>query len=112
MPARASSTSPVVPEEIAIRSSIGFFLFVPAGFDEAMLVNAGFRLREREDRTENMARMARQWREARQAREADLRRIEGNDTFDGQQRFFAVAARLAEDRRLSRIAFAAERSQR
>jgi len=46
---------------------------------------------------------------ARQRREVDLRRIEGDETFEGQQRFLEVAARLAAERRLSRFAFRAVR---
>ena len=90
-------------EEIAIRSSIGFFLFVPAGLDEQLLGEAGFSRIEAVDRTENMASMARRWRAAREARAAELRKIEGDETFDGQQRFLEVAARLAGERRLSRF---------
>jgi hypothetical protein len=60
-----------------------------------------------QDRTENMAMSARNWREARAARSEDLGRIEGAETFEGQQTFLDVAARLAGERRLSRIAFRA-----
>lgn len=96
-------------EEIAIRSSIGFFLFVPAGVDEQLLGDAGFSSVTAVDRTENMARMASRWRTAREARAAELRQIEGEQTFDGQQRFLQTAARLASERRLSRLAFRAVR---
>jgi SAM-dependent methyltransferase len=102
-------TGPLTNEEIRIRSSIGFFLFVPAGLDERLLADAGFRVAEAVDRTENMARMAERWHAARAARDAELRRLEGDATFDGQQRFFEVAARLAAERRLSRFAFHARR---
>lgn len=103
-------TGPLTDEEIAIRSSIGFFLFVPAGTDELLLANAGFELVECLDRTENMALMAGRWRDAREGRAAELREVEGDATFEGQQRFFEVAARLAGERRLSRFAFHAKRT--
>jgi hypothetical protein len=74
-----------------------------------LLEAAGFEVAPRLDRTENMARMAEARRRARAAHEAELRRLEGDDTYDGQQRFFATAARLAEERRLSRFAFLAVR---
>ncbi len=96
-------------EEIAVRTSIGFFLFVPPGLDERLLAAAGFELVAKDDRTENMARNAERWRAAREERADELRRIEGNATFEGQQRFFEVAARLAAQRRLSRFAFCAQR---
>jgi hypothetical protein len=102
-------TGPLTNEEMTIRSSIGFFLFVPAGYDDSALATAGLDIVHREDRTENMAHMARQWREARTRHESDLRRVEGDGTFDGQQRFFEVAARLAGERRLSRLAYCAEK---
>lgn len=101
-------TGPISDEEMRIRSSIGFFLFVPKGTDEALLDAAGFEVEDVEDRTENMARMAERWLAAREARAADLRKVEGDETFDGQQRFFRVAARLAGERRLSRFAFSAK----
>ena len=102
-------TGPLTNEEIAIRSSIGFFLFVPPGLDQALLEEAGFEVREAEDRTENMARMAERWQTARAAHERELRKLEGDRTFDGQQRFFRVAAKLAAERRLSRFAFCGRR---
>jgi SAM-dependent methyltransferase len=102
-------TGPLTNEEIAVRSSIGFFLFVPPSFDEDALTSAGFELIIMEDHTENMASMASRWHRARAARTADLRRIEGDARFEGQQRFFEVAARLAGERRLSRFAYCARR---
>lgn len=102
-------TGALTNEEIAIRASIGFFLFVPPGLDQQLLEAADFEVTEVADRTENMAVMAERWRTARQAREADLRNIEGDDTYEGQQRFLATAARLAAERRLSRFAVRAIR---
>jgi SAM-dependent methyltransferase len=102
-------TGMLTNEEIAIRSSIGFFLFVPEGADDRLLEEAGFEVTQRLDRTENTARMADRRRLARSAHEADLRRIEGDATFEGQQRFFDTAARIASERRLSRFAFMAVR---
>ncbi len=68
-------TGPLSNAEIRLRSSVGFFLFVPPGFDERCLMEAGFRLVQREDRTENVARIARKWRMAREARTDELRRL-------------------------------------
>jgi SAM-dependent methyltransferase len=97
-------------EEIAIRSSIGFFLFVPAGLDQELLRAAGFDPTDVVDRTENMAKSAHRWHEARAARAEDLRRIEGEATYEGQQTFLGVASLLAKEHRLARIAFRAIRS--
>jgi 2-polyprenyl-3-methyl-5-hydroxy-6-metoxy-1,4-benzoquinol methylase len=98
-------TGPLTNQEVAIRSSVGFFLFVPVGFDARLLEEAGFEGVDTIDRTENMARIADRWRSARDMRARELRKIEGDHTFEGQQRFFEIAARLAAERRLSRFAF-------
>ncbi len=92
-------------EEMRIRSSIGFFLFFPLGENERLLAAAGFEILAVEDRTENMASMAERWREARERHAAELRKIEGDEAFDGQQTFFETASRLAAERRLSRYLF-------
>ncbi|HTE45237.1 MAG TPA: methyltransferase domain-containing protein, partial [Gemmatimonadaceae bacterium] len=46
-------TGPVSNEELAARSNIGFFLFVPPEVTERMVKEAGFRLMRREDVTGN-----------------------------------------------------------
>ncbi len=102
-------TGPMTNHEIAIRASIGFFLFVPSGTDEDILRKSGYELERVEDRTENMANNARGWFAARARHEADLRKLEGDETYDGQQAFFETAARLAEERKLSRFAFLARK---
>ncbi|HUF04026.1 MAG TPA: methyltransferase domain-containing protein [Aridibacter sp.] len=102
-------TGPVTDEEMRIRSSIGFFIFVPPNEDERLLVEAGFRIESVDDVTGNMASIADKWKKARAGRERQLREIEGNETFDGQQTFFEMAARLAAERRLSRLLILAER---
>ena len=102
-------SGPLTAEEIAIRSSIGSFLYVPPGTDERFLKEAGFTVTDVVDRTENMANSARRRLTARIRRESDLRQIERDETFEGQQRFLEVAARLAAERRLSRLAFRATR---
>jgi SAM-dependent methyltransferase len=102
-------TGPLTNEEMTIRSSIGFFLFVPPGVDERYLADAGFDVTDVVDRTENMAVTAWKRMKARQRFAKDLRTIEGNETFDGQQLFLETASNLAAERRLSRLAFRAVR---
>jgi SAM-dependent methyltransferase len=104
-------TGPLSSEEIAIRASIGYFVFVPPGEDEQLLRDAGLRPLAVEDATENMAAVAERWLLARAKRAGALREIEGEQTFDGQQRFLEVTARLASERRLSRFAYLAEKPQ-
>jgi SAM-dependent methyltransferase len=102
-------TGPLTNEEMTIRSSIGFFLFVPPGVDERYLGEAGFDVTDVVDRTENMALTAHKRMQARQRYAKDLRQIEGDETFEGQQRFLETASQLAAERRLSRFAFRAVR---
>ena len=65
-------TGPVTSEELAIRASIGQFVFVPPGVDEALLAQAGFVVERVVDRTANMAANAAGWLRARTRREAEL----------------------------------------
>ncbi len=102
-------TGALSAEEMTIRSSIGFFLFVPPGLDERLLGESGFEVTDVADRTENMAVTAYKRMRARERLAKDLRTIEGDETFEGQQRFLETASQLAADRRLSRFAFRAVR---
>jgi SAM-dependent methyltransferase len=102
-------TGPVTHEEIAERSSVGTFLFVPPGVNEALIEKAGLRLILQEDVTGNIALVSERWHRARQARRAELVRIEGEERFGGLQRFFDAVCRLSSERRLSRIAYIVEK---
>ena len=92
-------------EGIRVRASIGSVFFAPPGLDGDLLDAAGFEVDRVEDRTENVASTAARRHTARAAHEADLRQIEGGATFESQQEFLAMAAKLAAERRLSRFAF-------
>ena len=81
-------TGPVTNDELALRSSIGLFLFVPPGVNERLIDEAGLQLVRQEDVTGNAALIAGRWHRARQARQDDLLRIEGAQRFEGLQRFF------------------------
>ena len=103
-------TGPLTNDEIAVRSSIGFFLFVPRDYDERVISQCGLRLLLCEDVTANMAEIAEGRRAARAKRDVSLREIEGDQIYEGQQEFFAVAARIAREGRLSRFVYVAEKS--
>lgn len=102
-------TGQLTGDEMRARSSVGFFLFTPAGLNEQMLDAAGFVLRESRDVTEAVASIAAKWRDARARRRERLAEREGAEAFDGLQRFLDVAHVLAAERRLSRFAYLAER---
>ena len=102
-------TGPLTHQEIEMRSSIGFFLFVPRGYDEDVIARCGLRLLVCKDATENMAEVAERRRAARESRSAALREIEGERTFEAEQAFLGVAARIAKERRLSRFLFVSQK---
>ena len=103
-------TGPVTDEEIATRTSIGFYLIVPPGENERLITAAGLRLIAAEDVTEGAAVIARRWREARAAHRADLEGREGAENFQGLQRFLGCVQALSEQRRLSRFFYLAEKA--
>lgn len=105
-------TGPVTNDELALRSSIGFFLFVPPGFNERLISSAGFELVSQEDVTENAALISGRWHKARQRHQDALLQIEGEEPFVGLQQFFETVHRLTSERRLSRIAYLVEKIRR
>ena len=102
-------SGPLTDTEIAVRSSAGFYLLVPPGYDEQMVVQSGLRLLAAEDRTRNMAEIAGRRRAAREKRALALRGIEGEQGYETQQEFLRVASVLAAESRLSRFLFVAEK---
>lgn len=103
-------TGPLTNAEIATRSSAGFYLLVPLGYDERIISQCRLELLNREDMTANMAEVAEARRNAREARSAALREIEGEQAYVEQQEFLSVAARIAKEGRLSRFAYVSKKS--
>jgi len=103
-------TGPLTNVEIKVRSSSGFYLFVPCGYDERIIAECGLRLVACEDRTPNMAEIAERRKNARESRSSALRRMEGDAGYESQQEFLSVAAKLAADGRLSRVVYVAEKA--
>lgn len=101
-------TGLVSNDELALRSSIGYFVFVPPGVNERLVAEAGFRHVEREDVTENAAAVSGRWHAARAEDREALVQIEGEERYEGLQRFFAAVHLLTSERRLSRIAYTAQ----
>jgi ubiquinone/menaquinone biosynthesis C-methylase UbiE len=102
-------TGPVTNDELATRSMVGLFLFVPPGINEQLIENAGFKLVHHEDVTENAALISGRWEQARQRHKDELLQIEGEERFEGLQQFFAAVHRLTSERRLSRIVYLMEK---
>ena len=100
----------VTNEEIATRSSIGRYLFVPPGENERLIHDAGFELLSTEDLTASTALISRRWHDAREPRRKDLVTIEGEASFSGLQKFLACTHTLSSERRLSRCMYLAQKS--
>jgi SAM-dependent methyltransferase len=101
---------PLTNAEIAARGPAGFYLFVPPGYDEHVVVQCGLRVAVAEDVTQNTAAVAERRRVARESHAQALREIEGNQAYAAQQEFLSVAFRLAKEDRLSRYVFVAEKA--
>jgi ubiquinone/menaquinone biosynthesis C-methylase UbiE len=102
-------TGPLTKEEIAVRSSIGYFQFVPPDYDRQVLEQCGLKVSVCEDVTKNMADLAAGLYSAREAHANLLREIEGESSYQGQQTFLEVTSRIARGRRLSRFLYVAEK---
>lgn len=100
---------PLTKAEIAARSSTGFYLFVPDGYDERIIAQCGLRVLACEDRTSNMAEIAERRKSARESRSAALRRIESDATYESEQEFLTVTSQLAREGRLARMVYVAEK---
>ncbi len=74
-----------------------------------MIAQSLLRLLECRDVTANMAAVAEKRRSARESRGTAVRQIEGDRTYEAQQNFLAMTARLAGEGRLSRFAYLSEK---
>jgi len=102
-------TGPLTSEEIAARSSVGFLLFVPQGYDKDLIAHSGLRLLVCRDVTANVTEVAKKRRLAREKRSAAVRQVESDRTYEAQQDFLAMTSRLAGEGRLSRFVYVADK---
>jgi ubiquinone/menaquinone biosynthesis C-methylase UbiE len=96
-------------EEIAARSSVGFYIYSPPGENERLITEAGFNHVHATDTTESAAYISKRWRDARERHKKDLYPIEGAATFDGLQKFLSTVHILTTQRRLRRYLYRATR---
>jgi hypothetical protein len=96
-------------QELAMRSSIGYYLFSPPGENERLLVEAGFQLVSVTDTSANAATIAQRWLDARKQRRESLLAIEGAKNFEGLQEFLGTVRTLTSERRLLRFLYTAEK---
>lgn len=102
-------TGILTSEEIATRSSIGFYLFLPPGENERLIAEAGFELLVAMNVTQSSRDISGRWFEARSRFEAELLRIEGESKYAGLQKFLGCVRQLTGEQRLSRFLYAASR---
>jgi ubiquinone/menaquinone biosynthesis C-methylase UbiE len=96
-------------QEIAIRSSIGFYFYSPPGENERLIEEAGFRHLSVADTTESAAHIAKRWHDAREKRKEALAPAEGDTNFVGLQRFLSCVHALCDERRLRRYLYSANK---
>ena len=103
-------TGLVSHDEVAARSAIGFYLFAPPGENERLLAQAGFTLLQVDDLTASAAVIAQRRHDARERYREQLVEQEGEVTFSGVQHFLRCVHLLANERRLSRYCYLAEKA--
>jgi len=96
-------------EEVATRSSIGYYVYSPPGENERLLERAGFGHIRATDTTLSATVIAKHWRNARERRKAELLAVEGNPNFEGLQRFLSCVHNLTSERRLLRYLYVASK---
>jgi ubiquinone/menaquinone biosynthesis C-methylase UbiE len=96
-------------QEIAARSSIGFYIFSPPGENERIIKEAGFRLESASDTSQQAATIAKRWRDARKKRQEALLATEGAANFEGLQQFLSTVHTLTIERRLLRLVYLGEK---
>ncbi|HUQ79877.1 MAG TPA: methyltransferase domain-containing protein [Gemmatimonadaceae bacterium] len=102
-------TGPISNEEVEARSGYGFTQFSPAGLDERLLEQSGFRVVETRDRTASVVRNAGGRLGAMRTHRTELEDAIGTAAFERQQDYLAICLALAERRAMSRVMVLAER---
>ena len=102
-------TGLVTNEELATRSSIGYYVFAAPGKNEKLIAEAGMELLGATDTTANVAAISKRWHDARAARSAKLTPIEGGPNFTGLQKFLQCVQTLSSEKRLSRFLYLAQK---
>src|SRR5262249_43196352 len=102
-------TGMVSHEEIAIRSSIGTYFYLPHSENTRLIEEAGFLSIRYEDLTGNAAAVSKRWHDARSKHRNALVKIEGRENFEGLQRFLSCVHNLSHERRLSRMMYVARK---
>jgi SAM-dependent methyltransferase len=103
-------TGEIAKSELDLRTAIGFFLFVPPGFNEEAIKAAGLTLLRCDDTTAAVAEIGARMCSARLRHASALQQEEGADGFQERQGLYTIAAELTKSRRLSRFLYVAEKT--
>lgn len=95
----------VSDQEIAARSSIGYYEFSPPGENERLLRAAGFETLRVTESSVAAAEIAMGRHDSREKYKADLVAAEGESNFQGQQRFLTCVHQLSSEKRLLRFVY-------
>jgi len=98
-------------EEIATRSSIGYYVYSPPGENERLIEQAGFGQIRVTDTTESASCIAKQWHRAREKRKNELVAVEGAVNYEGLQAFLSCVHNLTAERRLLRCLYSADKAR-
>ena len=104
-------TGIVSHEEIANRSSIGLYFYLPPGENERMIKEAGFESISVEDLTPAAAEISKRWHDARENHRDAMVTIEGEENFIGLQEFLWCVHSLTLEKRLSRYMYLAHKPE-
>jgi SAM-dependent methyltransferase len=96
-------------DELKVRSSIGYFVFPIPGVNDRLLETVGFEMERIEDGTENMAQVSIKWKQARERKKEALLKVGSPETYYGLQDFLTMVNMLANNRKLRRIIYLANK---
>ena len=100
---------PVSDEQLRSRALHGYTQFAPAGFNECILEQEGFRLLETADRTPSLLKNAAGRLTARLGHRAELEQQEGAAGFERQKQYLETIIELAKKSALLRKMYLAQR---
>ena len=98
-------TGMISHEEIAKRSSIGYYVYSPPGVNEALIREAGFEFIRSEDLTGQATLVSKRWHNARANHRDDLVPMEGEKNFNALQDFLWSVHTLCSEKRLARFMY-------
>jgi SAM-dependent methyltransferase len=102
-------TGLVSHEEVAGRSSIGYYEYSPPGVNERLIQDCNFELIRTEDLTAQAAFISERWHNARERHRDALLKLEGESKFKGLQDFLLCVHKLSGEKRLSRFMYLAKK---